>query len=190
MIGALRGRDILYYAMAPLLFVAALVQSTMLVRVEIRSVKPDLVLLLVIIATLIYGGRRGVAFAFLGGIALDLFSGGPMGASSLALILTSVAVSPGNSAFSRFNVLVPVGACVMGTVVYGLAYIGVLFALDVLIRLPFFDALNLAPDTTLRLPFMAIVQYTILPSVAYNSAIMLALTPILNWIPEAHDVGT
>jgi len=190
MIGALRGRDILYYALAPLLFVAALVQSTMLVRVEIGSVKPDLVLILVIIATLIYGGRRGVAFAFIGGIALDLFSGGPMGASSLALILAAVAVSPGNSTFSRFNVLVPVSACIVGTVVYGLAYVGVLIALDILIRLPFFDALNFASDTPLRLPVMSILQYTVLPSVAYNTAIMLVLTPVLNRIPEAHDVGS
>jgi rod shape-determining protein MreD len=189
-INSLRGRDILYYAIAPLLFVAALVQSTMLTRVEIGSVKPDLVLILVIIATLIYGGRRGIAFAFIGGIALDLFSGGPMGASSLALILAAVAVSPGNSTFSRFNVLVPISACIVGTVVYGLAYIGVLVALDVVVRLPFFDALTLSSDTELRVPFMAIVENTLLPSVAYNAAIMLLLTPILNRIPEAHDVGS
>lgn len=190
MINSLRGRDILYYALVPMLFVAALVQSSMLTRVEIRSVKPDLVLLLVIIGTLVYGGKRGVAFAFIGGIALDLFSGGPMGASSLALILAALAVSPGNSTFSRYNVLVPVSAAVVGTVVYSLAYIGVLVAQDVVVRLPFFNALNLASDTPLRVPFWAIVQNTILPSVAYNAAIMLALTPFLNRIPEAHDVGS
>ena len=110
--------------------------------------------------------------------------------TDVALILAAAAVSPGNSTFSRFNVLVPVSACVVGTVVYALAYIWVLLALDVVVRLPFFSALNLASDTPLRVPFFAVLQYTVLPSVAYNAAIMLVLTPILNRIPEAQDVGS
>jgi rod shape-determining protein MreD len=72
--------------MIPLIVVASLFQSTAATRIKIYGVKPDLVLLLVIVGTLIYGSRSGLVWAFIGGLLLDVFSGGPMGASSLALM--------------------------------------------------------------------------------------------------------
>ena len=82
----LMAHGLLYYLMIPLLALAALFQSTAAGRLALRGVKPDLVLLLVLIGVLLYGPRIGLVWAFFGGIFLDVFSGGPMGASSLALM--------------------------------------------------------------------------------------------------------
>ena len=49
------GRGSLYYLMIPLMALAALLQSTAFTRLTIGGVKPDLVLLLVVIGTLLYG---------------------------------------------------------------------------------------------------------------------------------------
>lgn len=184
----LRRRDILYYMVIPMLFVAALVQSTMLVRAEVGNVKPDLVLLIVLVGTLIFGAQRGVVWAFVGGIALDLFSGGPMGSSSLALIAAALVAGPGHATLSRYNFLVPLGAAILGTPAYGVTYMGVLFALNILGGLPFFSGLPLQV-TQFGLPFGATLQYVVLPSIAYNTILMLVLTPLMNMVPEAHDVG-
>ena len=91
---------------------AALLQSTALTRLAIGGVKPDLVLLLVIVGTLLYGARVGIVWAFVGGLFLDIFSGGPMGSSSLALMAAAAIAGVGHTTLSRFNVLVPLGAIV------------------------------------------------------------------------------
>lgn len=185
----LRRRDIMYYMMIPVLFVAALVQSAMLVRAEIGNVKPDLVLILVIVGTLVFGGQRGVLWAFMGGVALDLFSGGPLGASSLALIAAALVASPGYQTVSRFNVVVPLAAAALGTLAYGLTYMVVLYGLNFVIDLPFLSGYGLE-SAQLNLPFVATLQHVVLPSMAYNTLIMLVLTPFLNMIPESHVINT
>jgi rod shape-determining protein MreD len=185
---SLRRRDYFYYGMIPLLFLAALVQSSMLVRIEVGNVKPDLVLILVLVGTLIFGGPRGIVWAFVGGIALDLFSGGPMGSSSLALIAAALVAAPGHHTLSRYNFLVPLGAALLGTLAFGVTYMAVLGAVNVLAGLPFLSRLGLE-EIQASLPFVATFQSVVLPSMAYNGLIMLALTPLLNQVPESHDVG-
>ncbi len=179
-------RDLVYYLMIPGLFIAALLQSTMLVRIEVRNVKPDLVLLMVLVGTLIYGIQAGMLWAFIGGIALDLFSGGPMGSSSLALMAAALVAAPGHHTLSRFNVLVPLSVAALGTLVYGITYIVVLFALDFTMKLPFLQGVQVEGIQYL-LPFVPTFEYVVLPSVAYNTLVMLALIPLLNLVPETTD---
>ena len=175
------GRSTLYYLMIPLMAIAALLQSTAFNRLTIGGVKPDLVLLLVVIGTLLYGPRVGVLWAFAGGLFLDILSGGPLGSSSLALMAAAVVAGIGHTTLSRFNVLVPLAAIVFGTLVYGLVYIGTLLALDVLI-----DALNISALRR-QLPFWETIQAVIVPSIIYNTVLMLLLIPVLNRIPETPE---
>ena len=72
-------RGALYYLMIPLVIVASLLQSTAATRIEVGGVKPDLVLLLVVIGTLLYGGRSGIVWAFIGGISLGCLQWWPHG---------------------------------------------------------------------------------------------------------------
>jgi rod shape-determining protein MreD len=184
----LRRRDVLYFLMPLLLFVAALLQSTLLVRVEVANVRPDLVLILVIAGTLIYGAKNGIVWAFVGGVALDLLSGGPFGSSSLALIAAAVVASPGHRTLSRFNAIVPLSAAALGTLAYGVTYIATLTLVEVAVALPFFAGLNLTP-MDYGLGLLPTLQYVVLPAMAYNTLVVLVMTPALNLVPESHDVG-
>ncbi len=188
-------RGFFYYLLPLFLFLASLLQSTAVNRIQVRGVKPDLVLLLVIVGTLIYGSRAGIFWAFIGGIALDLFSGGPLGASSLALIAATLVVGIGHSTLSRYNMLVPVGAIAIGTLIYGVIYVALLFSLQTLSTLSTLQAANLniirpAPQLSLWSKlFWPTVQFVILPALFYNLALMLLIIPVLNRVPESQDLN-
>jgi rod shape-determining protein MreD len=169
-------RGVLYYLMIPLVIIAGLLQSTAAGRIEIQAVKPDLVLLLVLIGTLIYGSRPGIVWAFIGGLAMDVFSGGPMGASSLALMMAALLGGLGHRTFSRYNLLVPVGATVAGTFVYSATYLAILVVLS------YFRLTMHNP------PIWATLQFIVVPALVYNTTLMLLVMPLLNRIPESQDI--
>jgi hypothetical protein len=122
-----------------------------------------------------------VTWAFVGGIFLDILSGGPMGSSSLALMAAAAVAGFGHTTLSRFNVLVPLGAIIVGTVVYGLVYAGTLLALNGLIDVVGINVLQH------ELPFWETVQAVIIPATIYNTVLMLVLIPVLNRIPETPE---
>ena len=73
----------------------ALIQSSIGPFLTIAGVHPDLVLVAVIGWTLLRGLGEGLVWAVIGGIALDLLSGGPFGAATVALVITSLLASLG-----------------------------------------------------------------------------------------------
>lgn len=160
--------------MLPLLGFASILQATILGRVSFAGVKPDLVLLIVLIWTLVHGGLSGVMWAFIGGIWLDIFSGGPLGASSLGLMVAALIASTGYRTLYRYNLLVPLFAVILGTLAYSLTYLGTLQGLVML---------DLAPSA---LPFAATMQNVVVPTTLYNATIMLCLVPWFNRLPESH----
>ena len=162
--------------MFPLITLACLFQATAAGRLKIYGVKPDLVLLLVVIGTLVYGSRPGVIWAFFGGLGLDIFSGGPMGSSSLALMAAALVAGLGHRTLSRFNLLVPLAAIAGGTIVYAGAYLGILAVLEYL---------QVAQH---RAPLLLMVQNVVVPAVVYNTTLMVLLIPFLNRIPESQDL--
>jgi rod shape-determining protein MreD len=186
-------RGLLFYSMPLLLLVAALLQSTAANRILVHGVKPDLVLLLVLIGSLIFGSRSGIFWGFWGGIALDLFSGGALGSSSLALIAASLAVGSGHRTLSRYNIIVPIAAVAVGTLVYGLVYLGLLIALEGLAAWSAQQGvvLNiLRPDLSAPLWVglaRPALEDIIVPTLFYNVALMLLLAPLLNRMPESPD---
>lgn len=169
-------RGALYFMMFPLLAAACLFQATAAGRIKIYGVKPDLVLLLVVIGALVYGSRPGVVWAFFGGLGLDLFSGGPMGSSSLALMAAAMVAGFGHRTLSRFNMLVPLVAIAAGTLVYAGAYLSILAVLQYL------------DVTDHRLPWLSTVQSVVVPALVYNTTLMVLLVPLLNRIPESQDL--
>ena len=169
-------RGLLYYLMAPLLLFLSLVQSTAAGRFTLFGVKPDLVLLLIIIGSLLYGPRSGVLWAFIAGIGMDIFSGGPLGASSLALMAASLVASSGHRPFFRFNWVVPLSAAALGTLTYAAVYLGILAALD-------------AGGWFQRsVPFIDTVRAVVLPATLYNTLLMLLALPWLNRMPESQEI--
>ena len=169
-------RGMLFYLMIPLLLLLAVVQSTAAGRLQLGGVKPDLVLLLVIGGTLLYGGRSGILWAFVGGVAIDLFSGGPLGASSLAMMAAVLIVSIGHRPLSRYNPLVPLAAAALGTLVYASVYLGILAVFN---SMGWFRR---------ELPFFEAMRFIVLPALLYNTALMFVFLPLLNRMPESQDI--
>jgi len=84
---------------------------------KVGGVKPDLVLLIVISWSLLRGSREGVLWGLFGGLCLDLFSGAPLGASSIGLM--TVGLLAGESeANIKGTLLLPVFLAPLGTVIY------------------------------------------------------------------------
>ncbi len=169
-------RGTLYYLMIPLLLLLSLLQSTTVARFKLAGVKPDLVLLMVIIGALVYGARPAVLWAFIAGLGLDIFSGGPLGASSLALMASALVAGLGHRPLSRFNILVPLAAAALGTLIYAAVYLTILGVLEV------------AGVSSLQLPLLDTVRDIVLPVTLYNTALMLLALPVLNRLPESQDL--
>ena len=74
------------YLSLPLLTSVALLQSVWLSRVNLWGARPDLMLLVVLVWTVVRGLDEGLVWSFIGGLIVDLLSGAPMGATVLALL--------------------------------------------------------------------------------------------------------
>jgi rod shape-determining protein MreD len=84
-------RDIyLALAVTPLLLV---IQSAILPRFPVLGSVPNLLLVTAVAWALLRGPEAGLGWAFLAGIALDLFSLSPMGLAAFTLIITVLLVS-------------------------------------------------------------------------------------------------
>jgi rod shape-determining protein MreD len=70
-----RGPTTLYWSI-PLMLVAAIAQSTLFRHLDLFGAVPNLVLAISVAWTLLRGTHEGLLWAFTGGLALDLLSGG------------------------------------------------------------------------------------------------------------------
>lgn len=80
----------------------------------------NLVLVLTLSWTLAGDWNGGLAWGMLGGLCLDLLSGGPLGAHALALVITAYLASLSEGQFWRSHVLLPLAAGLLGSAVFHL----------------------------------------------------------------------
>lgn len=167
----MNSRDVWPVLFAPILGIVAIIQSVLGPRLVLFQVKPDLMLLVVLAWTLMFGSRNGVVIGFIGGVWLDLLSGGVFGASSLGLILASLVTGIGQNLLYRTNLLVPILATLGGTLIYSLTY---LFVLQ-LAGQPLFSS--------------SILYRLVIPAAIYNTVLMLLFTPFLNRVADLQGVS-
>lgn len=160
-----------YLFIIPFIGLLAMVQSALGPRLALRGVRPDILLLVILAWTLIAGSYAGIVWGFWGGIWMDVMSGGPMGGSSLALMAAAAVVGLAYNRFFRSNILVPFLAAVIGTLIYSLVYMAVLFGVGH------------------QLDGASLVAQLVIPSILYNSALMLLISPLLNRIPDRRSVS-
>jgi rod shape-determining protein MreD len=67
-----------------------LVQTVLLSRVNLWGARPDLMLLVVLIWAVVRGAEEGLVWGFIGGLIIDTFSGGPVGATMMALVVAAL----------------------------------------------------------------------------------------------------
>ena len=100
---------------APLLALAAVLQSAVLPHFRVLAGGGlDLTLVLALGWTLAGDWQGGAAWGFLGGLFLDLLSGGPLGLYTLAMVLMTYLASLTEGQFWRSHVLLPLAAALLG----------------------------------------------------------------------------
>jgi rod shape-determining protein MreD len=72
--------------------VAALLQGSVVPFVVVAGARPNLVVLAAASWAVVAGPREAIWWAFLGGLAMDLLSGGPVGALALAALVPVAAI--------------------------------------------------------------------------------------------------
>ncbi len=108
-----------------LLFVTAMVQATVLPRVNPISLSPDLVLVMLFLWSASHGMRESLAWIFFTGILLDVLTLDPLGTNGLALVVVVLLSGSGRQRLFQFNLVVPILMVSVATIVHGI----VLYAL-------------------------------------------------------------
>ena len=85
--------------------IAALLESTIASRYQIADAQLQISLVLAVIVTLVYGFEDGMAWAFVGGLCLDLFATRPLGSSVFELLIAVALVTVAEPLLSRSRYL-------------------------------------------------------------------------------------
>jgi len=98
---------------------AVAVQSTWLAKIDLPGyVKPDLILILAIAYGLYHGFYKGTIFGLIAGLFMDVLSGGIVGIGALAKMTAGFSAGLLQKIIFRDNLLVPVLAAFLGTVIF------------------------------------------------------------------------
>jgi rod shape-determining protein MreD len=93
--------------------IAALLESTIASRYQIADAQLQISLVLAITVTLVYGFEEGMAWAFVGGLCLDLFATRPLGSSVFELLIAVALAALAEPLLSRSRYL----GCVVAVLV-------------------------------------------------------------------------
>lgn len=128
-----------FYALLLLLGVLVICQTTVLDYVTVYGIKPDLVMLLVIINGFLLGPRQGAFLGFIGGVIEDLFCGSYIGMNALANMSAGFLAGAAGERLYKENTLVVCGVTFLAALAGLLVNYLLLHYLD--INLPFFQTL-------------------------------------------------
>ncbi len=103
------------YLALPILALAAILQATLLPQISLAGGGPDLVFLLVLSWAIDTDLRQGAAWAFIGGVLVDLLSTLPVGTTSIPLLLIVFALSGVGTQIYRLGLLLLVTMTLVGT---------------------------------------------------------------------------
>jgi rod shape-determining protein MreD len=105
---------------AALAVVAALAEFTIVPYMRIGDAVPHLVLVFGVIWTIAGGLEAGMAWAFVGGLALDILGMRPLGASAFSLLLAIGLASVVGGFLGRVRIVAPVIATAIASPVYSM----------------------------------------------------------------------
>jgi rod shape-determining protein MreD len=105
--------------------VAGIAHAGLAPEIEIAGVRPNLMLVAVVLVTALLGFGPGVVWAFAGGLTANLISTTPIGSIPLSLLLVSALVAGGDRVFGRLTWLYPILAAFAGSMLADLVIVGV-----------------------------------------------------------------
>ena len=108
--------------LSPLLAVViGIVHAGLAPVIVVAGVKPNLVLVAVVLVTCIAGFMPGITWAFVAGLTANLLVGEPLGSVPLVLLLVAVLVAGGNRVVGGLIWIYPVAAAFIGSIVSDVA---------------------------------------------------------------------
>ena len=140
--------------------VAALLESSIVPYIRFADAQPHLVFVLAVIVTVVGGFDRGLVWAFVGGLLLDVLTQRPLGVSAFALLLSVGGVAALGRILSRARPLLPIIATLLLSLVYSMSLFLTYAALG---------------DTTMRGDPLDLF----LPSVAYDVVLAALVGPLV-----------
>jgi cell shape-determining protein MreD len=96
--------------------VAGIVHAGLAPVIVVADVKPNLVLVAVVLVAAQFGFLPGVIWAFVAGLTANLLVPAPLGSIPLALLLVAALVAGGEGLFGRIGLVYPVVAALLGSV--------------------------------------------------------------------------
>jgi rod shape-determining protein MreD len=115
----------IYFAIPIMLFLA-IIQATIMPKFPILGFVPLLTLLVALAWGLLHTLEQGVAWAFIGGLFVDMFSVGPIGATSLAMMAAISAVILIKRNFPESRVILPIALGFLATLTFWFIYLLIL----------------------------------------------------------------
>jgi rod shape-determining protein MreD len=152
------------YWTALLLVLLAVLQSTVVPRIQIFGVHPDLMLVVVVSWSLLRGSEEGMLWALVGGLALDLLSGAQIGVSTLPLLIVGFLAGLWQRGVFRLDLAIPILVVPLATLIQQCAMVALLKMLG-------WPAL-----------WNATFRYAILPSVWVNTLTAPLVYVLIRWI--------
>lgn len=144
------------------LLLAAIIQSTVLAHLVVAGVKVDLVLLLIVAWSVRRGVEEGIVWALIGGVAIDLLSVGPFGASVIGFGFAAVLAGSLGPVLKQVSVLLPLVLTPLTSVVASLVAALAMAALG------------------WPVPWPATVALVVLPSAALDTLSMVVVYPLVS----------
>lgn len=111
------------YFVIPFLFLLGIFQATAALQIRIAGGSLNLLLLCVMSWEQIEARGEGYSWAFIGGLAMDLLSGGPFGASILGLLAATFIANRLSGGLFRDRLFLPLVTAVAGTFAYNGIYL-------------------------------------------------------------------
>jgi rod shape-determining protein MreD len=146
-----------YYIGIPLLFLAAVFDTTILTLFRVWGGGPNLMLIVVVSWAMLVDIRQALPWAMIGGIFRDLLSIAPTGASALVFVLIVIAIDTYLPKLDWRNIVIPPLVVGAATVVYDGTVLGILIL------------------TGRPIPEFATLYYSILPGVIENMVLVLVV---------------
>ncbi|MDD4237616.1 MAG: rod shape-determining protein MreD [Desulfotomaculaceae bacterium] len=137
-----------------LLVAALLLQTSVLEVVSVAGVKPDLVMLIVVLNGFLLGPREGAFLGYIGGIVEDLFLGEYIGLNAISKMAAGYLAGVAGERLYKENTLVATGVTFFSAAAGLLVNYLLLFFLDLHVS-PFYALLRLALPTALYTALLA-----------------------------------
>ena len=119
------GGIIISYLSPLLAIIVGIVHAALAPVIVVGGVKPNLVLVAVVLVTLLFGLLPGITWAFTAGLTANLLVGDPLGSIPLAMLLVAVMVAGGARMLGRVGWIYPIAATFAGSIVADLIALGV-----------------------------------------------------------------